>query len=69
MEQKKLDRINELSRISRERELTEEEKAEREALRLEYRKGFVANLTGQLESITIVEPDGKKTNVKDLKKE
>ena len=36
MEQSKIDRINELGRIAKERELTEEEKAERQQLRDEY---------------------------------
>lgn len=36
MEQSKIDRINELGRIAKERELTEEEKAERQQLREEY---------------------------------
>ena len=36
MEKEKIDRINELGRIAKERELTEEELAERAALREEY---------------------------------
>ena len=36
MEKSKIDRINELGRIAKQRELTEEEKAERQALREEY---------------------------------
>ena len=36
MIKEKMDRISELTRISRERELTEEEKIERQALREEY---------------------------------
>ena len=36
MEKEKIDRINELGRLAKERELTEEEKTEREALRAEY---------------------------------
>ena len=36
MEKIKVDRINELGRLSRERELNEEEKAEQKALREEY---------------------------------
>ena len=35
MEQKKIDRINELARLARERQLTPEETAERDALRRE----------------------------------
>ncbi|MEI3061866.1 MAG: DUF896 domain-containing protein [Oscillospiraceae bacterium] len=36
MEQTKLDRINELARLAKERELTEAEQTERAALRREY---------------------------------
>ena len=36
MEKNKVDRINELARLSKQRELTEEEKAEQAALRAEY---------------------------------
>lgn len=68
MNQKKIDRINELTAISRQRGLTVAEQEERSALRAEFRQSFVSNLTNQLEQITIVEPDGKKVPVKDLKK-
>ena len=40
MEQKKIDRINELGRLSRSRGLTDEEKAEQAALREEYLTWF-----------------------------
>ncbi len=68
MNQKKLDRINELTKISRQRELTEDEKKEREELRMEYRKSFLQSLSGQLDNITLVDPDGTKTDLKDIKK-
>lgn len=70
MEQKKIDRINELSRLARERELTNEEKAEREVLRREYIDSFKASLIGQLENTSILYPDGtkKKITAKDDKK-
>ena len=63
MEQKKIDRINELSRLARTRELTNEEKAEREVLRREYVDSFKASLIGQLENTTILYPDGTKKKV------
>ena len=47
MEKAKIDRINELGRIAKERELTEAEKAERAALREEYIKFFRAGLRGE----------------------
>ena len=58
MLQEKLDRINELARLSRERTLTEAEKAEQAALRRAYVDAVKASLQGQLDHTTIVEPDG-----------
>lgn len=63
MEQKKLDRISELTRISRVRELTEEEKTEREALRNEYRAAMRASLEGSLSRTVIQYPDGSRKKV------
>lgn len=68
MEKKKLDRLSELTAISRKRELTESEKSEREALRSEYRQAVLANFTNTLEHTTIVEPDGSKVKVSDRKR-
>lgn len=59
MEQKKLDRINELARKSRTAEgLTEEEKAEQALLRREYIDSFKASLRAQLDNTDLVHPDG-----------
>ena len=44
MDKIKVDRINELGRLAKTRELTEEEKAEQKALREEYLKEFRASL-------------------------
>lgn len=68
MEKKKLDRLSELTAISRTRELTVEEKTERQTLRDEYRAAVTGNLRRQLESMTIIEPDGSKIKVSDLKR-
>ncbi|WP_124099425.1 DUF896 domain-containing protein [Ruminococcus sp. Marseille-P6503] len=68
MEKKKLDRLSELTAISRSRELTAEEKAERQRLRDEYRAAVTGNLKRQLESMTIIEPDGSRIKVSDLKR-
>jgi len=46
MEKEKIDRINELARLSKERELTEGEKAEQKALREEYLKYVRQTLRG-----------------------
>ncbi|MGN0594313.1 MAG: DUF896 domain-containing protein [Hominimerdicola sp.] len=68
MEIEKLNRLSELTRISRERALTEEEKSEREELRMEYRRAIIGNLTNQLEHTTIVNPDGSRVKVSDMKR-
>lgn len=64
MDQKKIDRISELTRISRERELTEQERKERAALRLEYIEAYKLSLTGILDNTYIQNPDGTKTKLK-----
>lgn len=55
IDQKTIDRINELTKKNKEEGLTEEEKKEREMLRKEYLKQFRENLRGQLEQIKFVE--------------
>lgn len=67
MEKAKLERLSELTRISRERELTDKEKEERVMLRNEYRQSVIGNLTSQLENMTIIEPDGTRIKVSDRK--
>lgn len=68
MEKKKLDRLSELTAISRQRDLTDTESSEREALRAEYRQAALVNFTNTLEHTTIVEPDGSKIKVSDRKR-
>ena len=61
MEQRKIDRINELARRVKAGEtLTPEELAERDALRREYLDSVKASLTGQLDNAYIVDSDGTK---------
>lgn len=60
MENSKLQRINELARIKRERELTAEETAERDALRKEYLDEWRKGAIEVLENTYIQTPDGKK---------
>ncbi|MGN0985751.1 MAG: DUF896 domain-containing protein [Candidatus Enterenecus sp.] len=61
MDQKKIDRINELARRVKAGEvLTPEETAERDALRREYIASVKASLTGQLDNTYLLEPDGTK---------
>ena len=64
MDQKKIDRINELARIAKERELTQEEHAERAVLRREYIDAYTANLRATLDNTVIVRPDGTREAVK-----
>ena len=64
MDQKLLERINELDNASKVRELTEEEKKEQAALREEYRIQFRASLRGILDNTVIVRPDGTKEKLK-----
>ena len=64
MDQKLLERINELAKIAKERELTEEEIKERAALREEYRIQFRASLRGILDNTVIIRPDGTKETLK-----
>ncbi len=63
MEQKKIDRINELAKKAKTVGLTEEELAERDVLRREYIDGFKRSLTGQLDNMYIVDEKGNKTKV------
>lgn len=68
MEKAKLERISELTRISRQRPLTPEETEERELLRSEYLRDFRASITGILDNSVIVRPDGSREQVRDRKK-
>ena len=64
MEQNKLDRINELARLSKVRELTGAEKNEQAALRAEYIRDFRASFGGILEHTVIERPDGTREKLK-----
>ena len=60
MEKAKMDRISELTAISRQRELTEEEKAERQALRAEYLADWRRGALEVLENTYVVNEKGNK---------
>lgn len=64
MEQTKLDRINELARIAKERELSAEEIAERDVLRKEYIAEWRKSTIDLLENTYIQTPDGRKHKLK-----
>ena len=69
MEQSRLDRINELYRKSKAEGLTEQEKSEQKELRDEYIRLVRANLRGQLENISIVNPDRSVTDLSKMNKQ
>ncbi len=58
MDKKQLERISELTRISRERELTPAEQEERQQLRAAYIAAIRADMTATLENVSIAEADG-----------
>ena len=60
MENSKLNRINELAALAKQRELTEEEKTERDALRKEYIAEWRRGAEQVLENTYVIGPDGVK---------
>ncbi|MBQ8357103.1 MAG: DUF896 domain-containing protein [Clostridia bacterium] len=60
MERAKIDRINELAHLSKERELTVAEKAEQQTLRQEYLAEIRASFGGMLANTVIERPDGSR---------
>ena len=65
MDQKSIDRINELARKAKTVGLTPEEKEEQKKLRTEYIAVIRMNLRAQLDNIDIQEEDGSITNLGD----
>ena len=64
MEQKKIDRINELARKAKAEPLTQEEKEEQNQLRQEYLAGVRSSLRGTLNNTVIETPDGNRKSLK-----
>ena len=64
MDQKKIDRINELAKKARAEGLTEAEAQERAALRREYIDSVVGNLKGHLDNTYFVDEKGNKEKLK-----
>ena len=60
LEKCKMDRINELARLSKVRPLNEAEKMEQAILRAEYLEKFRAGLKAQLDQIEIVDTEEEK---------
>ena len=68
MEITKLERINELARLAKERALSPEELAERDALRKEYIAEWRQGAIAVLENTYVVGPDGVKRKLQKKKK-
>ena len=64
MDQKKIDRINELARKAKTEGLTEQETAEGALLRREYIDSVVGSLKGQLDNTYVVDEKGNKQKLK-----
>ena len=64
MDQKKIDRINELARKAKVQELTPEETEERAQLRAEYVAAYKRNLVATLENVRLVDDKGNKSPLK-----
>ena len=63
MTEEKIERINVLARKAKAEGLTDEEKAEQQALRREFIDDFKRNLRGTLDNISIQENDCSITNL------
>jgi len=68
MEQVKIDRINALAKLAKQRELTEAEAAERAALRKEFLADFRQNLVNTLDNTYVVDEKGNKTKLEKKQK-
>ena len=64
MEQKRIDRINELARKAKTVGLTEEEVQERAVLRREYIDSVVGSLRSNLDNTWVVDEKGNKRKLK-----
>lgn len=58
-----IERINELSKLSKERKLTEAELKEQQELRKQYIENFKNNFKSQMTNVYIKEEDGSLTQV------
>ena len=63
-----IQRINELSQIAKERELTKKEQDERNQLRQEYLKQFKEGFRQRLDNLKIIDENGNEINRKTNKK-
>lgn len=65
MEKANIERINELSKIARERELTQEEQQERQERRQAYLKAFRGQFRQQLDQTVVEYPDGSRVSLRE----
>ena len=63
MDDKKVERINELYKKSQNEGLNAEEKQEQQQLRQEYISAIRANMRGTLNQVSILNPDGTVTDL------
>jgi uncharacterized protein YnzC (UPF0291/DUF896 family) len=63
MDQKKINRINELAKKSKNTDLTEQEKEEQTLLRKEYIEEYKKSLTESLDKIYILDGEGKEVKL------
>ena len=68
MDRQNIERLNELSALSRKRPLTEEEAGERHERRQKYLEAFRASFKAQLEHTSIQYEDGTKQPLSEWKK-
>lgn len=66
---KELERINALSRKSKEEGLTKEEKSEQYKLRQKYLKSIRQSFKNQLHSVKVIDPEGTDVTPQKLKDE
>lgn len=69
MDRGNIERINALTAISRERELTPEEQAERQERRQAYLKAFRSQMRSQMENTVVEYPDGSRKPLTDAAKQ
>lgn len=68
MTEEKIARINELYHKSKAEGLTEEEKTEQQQLRQEYLTAIRNNMRATLDNVSIKNPDGSITELKNVRK-
>ena len=68
MDDRSIRRISELTKLSRERALTEEEMDERHRLRQNYLTAFRSQMRSQLDNTVVQYPDGSRVPFRDAAK-